>query len=257
MRLPEGARAPQRGAGLPFGDLAAQLGPLLAMWNVSGATPSNDRRRARATPCGSRRKDDGGLLGAAEVAWDADHGVPLRAAVYEQGSAKPVLELAATEVDFGRVAGRRPRRPPAPGRPRRRRRSRQGWAPSGGRPAGRQRRRRGPPPARLPARRARRARRPAAPRRAPRALRRRAGARSRLRPRTRRDRRLPGARRRGAGRRRCAACRLPQVNIDGRTGTELATALGTIVTFARDGVRYTVAGSVPPVAAENAARGLR
>jgi hypothetical protein len=51
--------------------------------------------------------------------------------------------------------------------------------------------------------------------------------------------------------------RLPQVNIDGRTGTELATALGTIVTFTRDGVRYTVAGSVPPVAAENAARGLR
>jgi hypothetical protein len=47
------------------------------------------------------------------------------------------------------------------------------------------------------------------------------------------------------------------VNIDGRTGTELATALGTIVTFERDGVRYTVAGSVPPVAAENAARALR
>ena len=50
---------------------------------------------------------------------------------------------------------------------------------------------------------------------------------------------------------------LPQVNIDGATGTELATALGTIVTFERDGVSYTVAGSVPPVAAENAARGLR
>jgi hypothetical protein len=29
------------------------------------------------------------------------------------------------------------------------------------------------------------------------------------------------------------------------------------VTFERDGVRYTVAGSVPPVAAENAARALR
>jgi len=50
--------------------------------------------------------------------------------------------------------------------------------------------------------------------------------------------------------------KLPQVNIHGRTGTELATALGTIVTVQRDGVRYTVAGSVPPVAAENAARAL-
>ena len=50
---------------------------------------------------------------------------------------------------------------------------------------------------------------------------------------------------------------LPQVNIDGATGTELATALGTFVTFESGGVSYTVVGSVPPVAAENAARGLR
>jgi hypothetical protein len=50
---------------------------------------------------------------------------------------------------------------------------------------------------------------------------------------------------------------LPSVNINGATGKELATALGTVVTFDRAGVSYTVAGSVPPVAAENAARGLR
>jgi hypothetical protein len=50
---------------------------------------------------------------------------------------------------------------------------------------------------------------------------------------------------------------LPEINIDGTTGTELATALGTIVSFERGGVKYLVAGSVPPVAAENAARGLR
>ena len=51
--------------------------------------------------------------------------------------------------------------------------------------------------------------------------------------------------------------RLPQVNIDGATGTELATALGTMVMFEHGGVAYTVAGLVPPVAAENVARGLR
>ena len=50
---------------------------------------------------------------------------------------------------------------------------------------------------------------------------------------------------------------LPQVNIDGATGQELATALGTLVSFESDGVSYLVAGSVPPVAAENAARGLK
>jgi hypothetical protein len=47
------------------------------------------------------------------------------------------------------------------------------------------------------------------------------------------------------------------VNIDGATGSELATALGTVVTFQSGGVQYVVAGSVPPVAAENAARGLK
>jgi hypothetical protein len=49
---------------------------------------------------------------------------------------------------------------------------------------------------------------------------------------------------------------LPEINIDGATGSELATPLGTLVTFQRDGVSYVVLGSVPPVAAENAARGL-
>jgi hypothetical protein len=53
------------------------------------------------------------------------------------------------------------------------------------------------------------------------------------------------------------ALRLPEINIDGATGSELATALGTMVTFERDGISYVVAGSVPPVAAENAARGLK
>ena len=47
------------------------------------------------------------------------------------------------------------------------------------------------------------------------------------------------------------------MNIDGATGTELATALGTMITFERGGVSYTVVGSVPPAAVENAARGLR
>lgn len=49
---------------------------------------------------------------------------------------------------------------------------------------------------------------------------------------------------------------LPTVSIHGATGQELDTALGTMIRFTRKGVSYTVLGSVPPVAAEAAARGL-
>ena len=48
-------------------------------------------------------KDDGGLLGAAELAWDAARGVPLRAAIYAQGDANPVLELEATDISYGKI----------------------------------------------------------------------------------------------------------------------------------------------------------
>ena len=69
------------------------------------------------------------------------------------------------------------------------------------------------------------------------------------------DRRAPAAGR--SGRRQTAkpgGIDLPQINIDGATGTELATALGTRGALRRGGVTYTVLGSVPPAAAENAAR---
>jgi hypothetical protein len=49
---------------------------------------------------------------------------------------------------------------------------------------------------------------------------------------------------------------LPTVSINGATGQELSTPLGTVLRFARGGVEYTVLGSVPPIAAETAARQL-
>jgi outer membrane lipoprotein-sorting protein len=49
---------------------------------------------------------------------------------------------------------------------------------------------------------------------------------------------------------------LPTVSIHGSTGQELSTALGTMIRFTRNGVAYTVIGSVAPYAAEQAARGL-
>ena len=49
---------------------------------------------------------------------------------------------------------------------------------------------------------------------------------------------------------------LPPVTINGATGHELDTALGTVVQFSRGGVDYTVLGSVPAAAADAAARAL-
>jgi hypothetical protein len=51
--------------------------------------------------------------------------------------------------------------------------------------------------------------------------------------------------------------KLPAVSINGATGEELDTALATMIRFERGGVAYTVLGSVPPAAAQAAARGLR
>ena len=49
---------------------------------------------------------------------------------------------------------------------------------------------------------------------------------------------------------------LPAISIDGATGHELPTALGTLVTVERAGVSYTLVGSLPPNAAEAALRAV-
>jgi hypothetical protein len=50
---------------------------------------------------------------------------------------------------------------------------------------------------------------------------------------------------------------LPQVALDGTTGEELPTELGTAVMWQRNGVDFVLAGSVPAAAAEAAARSLK
>ena len=49
---------------------------------------------------------------------------------------------------------------------------------------------------------------------------------------------------------------LPQISINGATGHELPTALGTLIQFEKGDVAYTLVGSLPPAAAEAAARAL-
>ena len=69
---------------------------------LSGAQPS-DVAGQPAYTVRLEPKRDGGLLGGAEIAWDAVHGTPLRAAVYAKGDSSPVLELKATDIKYGSV----------------------------------------------------------------------------------------------------------------------------------------------------------
>ncbi len=250
--VPQGAGKPAPHREPSLSGIQDGLARLGRMWDVSGARPGTTADRpsytVRIAP-----KDDGGLLGAAELAWDAARGVPLRAAVYAQGQSDPVLELKATKISYGKIADADVSAAPPKG-------------------------------AKLveinPALGVDAHGRPATvhglanvQKQVPFTI----GAPETLAGLPRRDVtliRADGANGAlvtygkglgqivvfqhkaapGSGK---SDLRLPTVNIDGATGTELATALGTILTYSSRGVSYTVAGSVPPLAAENAARGLQ
>jgi outer membrane lipoprotein-sorting protein len=243
-------------------------------WTLSDANPTSTAGQPTYTVRISP-KDDGGLLGAAEFAFDANHGIPLRAAVYADNQDSPVLELKADDISYGTVNASDVNVGPPAGAKVVDMSSRQPGAAD-------QAHRNGHAPevtgvdavqAKVPFTLA-----------APDAI---AGL-------PRQDVRLvdhgdgpPGAIAvygkglgaivvierdtksakeqgggplgggGGGGDGRDNQLRLPTINIDGATGQELATALGTVVTFERGGVSYTVAGSVPPQAAEQAARELK
>ena len=229
-------------------DVQRGLDRLAEAWTLSGAQPTTTAGRptytVRIAP-----KDDGGLLGAAELAWDALNGVPLRAAIYAQGQDEPVLQLQAEDVSYGPISSDTfEAKPPAGTRTVQ-------IDPVTHDAHGKPVRVRGVD---------------AVQKRLPFEL----SAPEKLAGLSRAGVRLvdaagsPGALTvYGEGMGAIAVLQhqageqdapegLPRINIDGATGTELATPLGTIVRFQRDGVAYTVIGSVPPVAAENAARGL-
>jgi hypothetical protein len=247
-------------AGAPVPSLARvqdALTHLTERATLSGAQPSDVAGRPAYTVRISPRHD-GGLLGGADVAWDAEHGVPLRAAVYASDSSSPVLELKATDVSFGKVAAANLAIPEPAGA------HVIDLSPSAaGRGADQ-----------------------AAQVTGLKAVQAKVGftivAPDALVGLPRKDVRLveldgtPGAlvtygqglggiavlespskgqpqtqpQDHGAG------VSLPKISINGASGQELDTALGTVVRFDRGGVAYTVAGSVPPTAAEAAARGL-
>ena len=231
--------------------------------DVSGAQPSNVAGREAYTVRISP-KHDGGLIGAGELAWDAANGIPLRAAVYAAGDPKPVLELEATSISFGKVADADLSAPIPTG-------TKVSNIDLGSHDAAAQNDRHG-------------AQTPSDPATVAKELSFKLSAPDTLVGLPRKGVRLIthgdqkgalvtyGAGLGGiavlqepadasasdptAGKQGDHGLQLPKVSIGGTDGQELATALGTIVRFQRDGVQYTILGSVPPQAAEAAARAL-
>ena len=235
--------------------VSQRLADLAQTWTFSAPEPGNTAGQPSYTVRISP-KDDGGLLGAAEIAWDAAHGVPLRGALYAQGQKSPVLELTATEISYGKIPAADLAVAPPQGA-----KTVELNPPAGHDSHGNAIEVHGLAAVQQQV---------GFPVSAPDSL---AGL-----PRKEVSLARFGSENGAlatygqglgaiyvlehktdgqAAQRPPGDLRLPQVNIDGLTGSELATALGTVVTFDRNGVSYTVAGSVPPLAAENAARGLK
>jgi outer membrane lipoprotein-sorting protein len=204
--------------------------------DVSGAIATDVAGQPAYTVRVSPR-EGGSLLGGAELSWDADNGVPLRAAIYSSASSAPVIELAATEVSFGSVAGSVFKiNPPASAR------IEEIKTPSASDT------RAASSDARAAHRSARRASRPKLTTRGHGLSTIAVLASSRY-----------GESKTGAGAGNSAGGSLedlPKVTIDGVSASELRTELGTLLTFERSGVRYLIAGAVGPAAVEEAARGL-
>jgi outer membrane lipoprotein-sorting protein len=227
--------------------IGAFLAQLTKHVNVSSAQPSNVGGRTAYTVQLSP-KEAGGLLGSVRLAWDATHGVPLRAAIYARGGTKPVLELKATSISYGAVPLSTVAIAP----------------PAGARvvdlaaPSGREQGKSEARPTMLPFQVV-----------APDSL---AGLK-------RSATRVVGhgshrgvlvvygeglgaitvlERETGGGSGVGAQLKaLPTVPLDGVEGHEVATPLATILTWDRGGVSYVLAGSVKPSVAESAARSLR
>jgi hypothetical protein len=202
-------------------------------------------------------KHDGGLLGSAELAWDAARGVPLDVAIFAQGSSSPVLELEVTHISYGPVAiGDVAISPPAGTKTV----DLGSVAKGAGRSKGA-----GTAASGLAAAQAAAGFPVVAPdklvglpRQDVRAVG-RGGAKAVLAVYGHGlgaivvvERKADSSKQLGG-----ALSSLPKISLDGLTGRELATQLGTIIQWQRDGVAYVLAGSLPPAAAEAAARELK
>jgi len=106
LTLPaQSTTSPDTGSYTPpaLSEITTFLTQLSQQATVSDAQPDNVGTQPAYTVTVSP-KHDGGLLGEAQLAFDAANGVPLRIAIYAQGSSSPALALTATKISFGAVA---------------------------------------------------------------------------------------------------------------------------------------------------------
>jgi outer membrane lipoprotein-sorting protein len=249
--------------------IQSDLNKLMQHVNVSGAIPGDVAGQAAYTVRVSP-KHDGGLLGAVQTAWDAVRGVPLRFAIYAKGNSSPVLELAATDIAYGKIPASDFNVTPAAGS-KVVKISTAAIGSHAGAKAGRHAHQ-----AQVSGARAVAAKLPftlhapkaliAMPRQSVKLLSwggkpaalvtygKGLGGIAVI------EQTAPAKTGSASSTSKSSGDQpgfsLPTVSINGATGTELDTALGTVVRFSRGGVSYTVLGSVPPVAAEKAARAL-
>lgn len=97
------ASKPATGAIPSVAQIQTDLTDLAKRVDLTGARPTDVAGQAAYSVTVSP-KHDGGLLGSAEAAWDAIRGVPLDIAVYARGNSTPVLELKAGNISYGAVA---------------------------------------------------------------------------------------------------------------------------------------------------------
>ena len=83
-------------------EITSALTQLAAQATVSGAQPTTQagqpEYKVSITP-----KHDAGLLGQAEMGWDAANGIPLHISLAAAGSSSPVLALDVTDISYGAV----------------------------------------------------------------------------------------------------------------------------------------------------------
>jgi outer membrane lipoprotein-sorting protein len=250
--------------------IQTQLKDLLTHLNVAGPTPDNIAGQQAYTVQVSP-KHDGGLLGQIQLGWDALHGIPLDVALYAKHSMTPVLELSATDISYGPVSTSDLQTAPPTGA----KVVTVSTPPSSAAQSnGKKGKGAKSPEITGPAAVAKHVKfglkapnkLDGLPRQSvqlldwggsPAALvtygqnlggvavieQTASSAQS-----TSAKSPSPGSSDRGLS--------LPTVSIHGATGTELPTAIGTVLRFTRKGVTYTVLGSVPPAAAELAAKAL-
>ncbi len=237
--------------------------------DLSGAMPTDvggqPTYTVRVSP-----KHSGGLLGSAQLAWDAIKGVPLRVGVYARGDSTPVLELKATDISYGPVDASTFKIQPPSGAKVVKVSTSNGHAGAAERMGAKRHTKHAEVTGaaavarQLPFALAAPSKLVGLPRQSvtlldwaghPAALvtyGQNLGGVAVIEQDAKTTKALPKQSASGDHQ----GLSLPTVSINGATGQELDTALGTVVRFTRGGVTYTVIGSVPAAAAEAAARGL-